>query len=803
MDPGEVVVLLQWRHKFSSEKIWRCSPSIGDGFEMGRILGALNDHVIEAPSAYSSWLFYYPNIQNWSIVGDSLSSFELTNATHVEFTYSLPISQKGNQDSEIGRHTSYEAIQSRILVDGIWYRHQHFMDATRSSSDMQATLIIPLAGGTHTACVLWENRTDNMWRSIVGSSSQSVHLRVTFHHNEPVISSPVSYTVFEDEDMVLSGINVRDKSFLDLIDYIVEVNLAVVHGTLILLQSAGDDNEQTENNRYFMSGKVSYINARLDRIVYRANSDWNGQDQLSLFVRSKEYDGISSKVDTCIIDIHVQPVNDPPQLAVPMQMILLEDDKVDIFGISVSDKDIELDPVTNHNIVSEYIEVWLHVVDGVLVFPHAGNLQVLQGDISADQLLHVRGRLSDVNLALQEVVYYPSSDYNALQHEEFIGIHVRDEEGAESEAQIELVVLPFDDKPYLEKRAAFSVALQGYKLIFDEFLTSMKDQKAFVRMQTVTKSGKLKLAQGSSNFTSDLEWISPNDPHISSSYLEFGGYVQKVAKFLESLVYTRAPSFDGYEVIHISLSHLPTFYDSQHFVIQMALQIETRNPVIPKTPIRIRQLQPNRGNFFGGTHISIVGSGFSILYDLYDTLMCKVGTNDAVVATFLNDTNLICVSPSNRQSNNGISVNTTFLMITDEHEQFYTNPLAYVYDSIWQLEAVYPKVLSVMTSTRLRLHGYNFVNLASWRCIFDKAIAVTAYFMSPNQLECFAPPALTKQRKNITVRLTNNGVESSMAFLLSYKGIVIGIRYQGFRLLITFSRYSANKSGRATHKLFW
>nr|CCA27458.1 AlNc14C539G12098 [Albugo laibachii Nc14] len=51
------------------------------------------------------------------------------------------------------------------------------------------------------------------------------------------------------------------------------------------------------------------------------------------------------------------------------------------------------------------------------------------------------------------------------------------------------------------------------------------------------------------------------------------------------------------------------------------------------------------------------------------------GIKDAVLATILNGINLICISRSNRQPSAGIAVNTSFLMITDEHELFYTDSL--------------------------------------------------------------------------------------------------------------------------------
>ncbi|MFM7968715.1 hypothetical protein ACF2JD_11120 [Aeromonas sp. A-5] len=82
-------------------------------------------------------------------------------------------------------------------------------------------------------------------------------------------------------------------------------------------------------------------------MTYQGEQDFNGQDALTMVTNDKGNTGSGGAlVDTDVLPIEVQAVNDAPVTQVPAAMQVKEDGSLSLSGISVKDVDAGTAPIS-------------------------------------------------------------------------------------------------------------------------------------------------------------------------------------------------------------------------------------------------------------------------------------------------------------------------------------------------------------------------------------------------------------------------------------------------------------------------
>jgi hypothetical protein len=429
--PGEYSVVLCWKSLLGSSRPWYSSPNALDGFAMGRVLAAVGERSMDSMSVYHLEQFRPASAGEWSDVGDSVLHFTLPKATQVSLSYNLPLSQSDNPQFSSWIEDSWDRVQTRLVIDGIAYRHMSSLvdGSVRGIKNARASMVMPLAGGSHTARLQWKNVDGSQWRAVSfitdhASSYASIFISVNTWNNDPKIVSPSIVFGEEDKTLEIVGISISDTDSEMALDYEVTVTMSVGNGVLSLDPSPGitfGSGDGDRNEYLLFSGTLSSVNAFLARVWYRSYLNWYGDDELRVKVVDQGVTGFTaSTTDETSVMIHIASVNDPPQLTVPGTQFLLEEQQISIFGVRVHD----VDPAFANS--NSSFEAQLFVLSGVITIGSANRVDIIEGDGIADRFLRFRGDLRSINAALFEIKYRPDKDFNSRQHAEQLGIRVWD-----------------------------------------------------------------------------------------------------------------------------------------------------------------------------------------------------------------------------------------------------------------------------------------------------------------------------------------------------------------------------------------
>lgn len=733
---------------------------------MGRVLAAVGERDVNSISVYNLDQLRKGATSEWSDVGDSILQFNLPTATRVTLSYNLPLAQSDNPQFSSWSDEFWSRIQTRLVVDGIAYRHlSSYVDGNvRGIKNAKATMVIPLAGGTHTARLQWQNVDGNKWTSVSfitdhASSYASVFLSVNAWNNDPKVLAPKEVYGREDESFDIMGISVGDSESSMELDYVVTIRMSVQHGVLTLKPTPGitfSSGNGVRNEYLLFSGALSSINSILSRITYRSYLNWYGNDTLRVVVTDQSSTGFSpatSHEESVVV--HINSVNDEPQIVVPTTQFLLEDEEISIFGVSIHDVDVR------YSINDAVFEVEMFAISGVLSLASTADLVFLEGEGHLDQFIRFRGYLHDVNTALFEIKYKPDRDFNTDQHWEQIGFRIIDynsRDGTISEARrtIPIDIQSEDDPVVIVPAEMFALTLRGYRI--ETSSSAVGADKVFARLQTMTLLGKIQLLPESEDVSGRVAKL-PNSSEPSSWY-ELSGSSEDVEAMIQSISYSRSPSFFGYEVLFVSLSHVSDFSQAEESVVQLALQRSSS-----EWGCTLSSISPTRGHIGGGTKVTVTGAGFEKWGKT--ALLCQFGPNAPVESAVLSDTTLECAAPANTGS--FYSPNQTFLMVTDG-EKMYSNPIPFAFESQWTAVSALPLQGPSTGGTKVLVRGEHFPNVADLVCLFGTT-ASTAHFITTSSIECRAPPGSSDGvSRQVELRLTTNYQEFSRSFAFTYTG---------------------------------
>ncbi|MDM5083989.1 retention module-containing protein [Aeromonas rivipollensis] len=203
----------------------------------------------------------------------------------------------------------------------------------------------------------------------------------------------------EDTPFVIKGLQVQD---VDAGSGPMEVRLSVLHGTLVLADGSGVTVTGSGSDTLVLSGSQDAINALLaGGVTYQGEQDFNGQDALTMVTNDKGNTGSGgAQVDTDVLPIEVQAVNDAPVTQVPGAMQVKEDGSLSLAGISVKDVDAGTAPIS----------MVLRVEHGVLTLLGAAGAVSVQGAGSSE--ITLVGSLDDLNNLINGNLHYePAKDF--------------------------------------------------------------------------------------------------------------------------------------------------------------------------------------------------------------------------------------------------------------------------------------------------------------------------------------------------------------------------------------------------------
>ncbi|WP_303806552.1 retention module-containing protein [Aeromonas rivipollensis] len=203
----------------------------------------------------------------------------------------------------------------------------------------------------------------------------------------------------EDTPFVIKGLQVQD---VDAGSSPMEVRLSVLHGTLVLADGSGVTVVGSGSDTLVLSGSQDAINALLaGGVTYQGEQDFNGQDALTMVTNDKGNTGSGGAlVDTDVLPIEVQAVNDAPVTQVPAAMQVKEDGSLSLAGISVKDVDAGTGPIS----------MVLRVEHGVLTLLGAAGAVSVQGAGSSE--ITLVGSLDDLNNLINGNLHYePAKDF--------------------------------------------------------------------------------------------------------------------------------------------------------------------------------------------------------------------------------------------------------------------------------------------------------------------------------------------------------------------------------------------------------
>lgn len=285
-----------------------------------------------------------------------------------------------------------------------------------------------------------------------------VHVRPV--NDPPSIHGPEGnmFTGREDSKIPLSaggGIMISDPDEIDNDEHdFMEIRVSVMKGSLRLPWSqAGGlyllNGEVDESPNISTRGGLHDINRALQRLSYHPPPNWNGEDQLRVWVSDLgDSMGTNSLETSSSFVVLVEAVEDAPEIRFPKTLYHLEEDTslaLDFFNISDDDTNsiltVNFEP--NHGVV-EVIRADKEETDTLWnteeLFHESGD-----GGI----WLTLRGMTRDVDAAVQRLKYSPPTNFVG---QVIISVRAVDQSGLKAEEDVYLFVRAINDPPEIHLR---------------------------------------------------------------------------------------------------------------------------------------------------------------------------------------------------------------------------------------------------------------------------------------------------------------------------------------------------------------
>ncbi|RLN47837.1 hypothetical protein BBJ28_00001737 [Nothophytophthora sp. Chile5] len=632
----------------------------------------------------------------WVDVPDTSVVVDLPNEAVVMISYDVSVSHITELEPEGVRVAEVSELSFRVVVDGSPYRQSATTvdDCEPLVAVASGYLVLEITRGPHNVRLQWRKRGTHVVKWAVASDvldgfAGGRNMIVSAQHRFIWHTQPINAVSLLSVDKweavpgmvvrfrLLEAATVRffyqlpmcmltaccmfgaDAAAYDEIETVLEVNglryretgsYGIVEGakkSTVQLQGSVIMNlvpgNGDRNDFLLFSGTLSSVNAFLAQVWYRSYLNWYGDDELRLKVADQGVTGFTAATtDEISVTIHIASVNDVPQLLVPTTQFFLEDQQISIFGVRVHDVDPGF-PYSNST-----FEIQLYVLSGVITLFTTAGVDVIEGDGVSDQIVRFRGGLRAVNAAIFELKYQPDTNFNSQQHVEQLGIRVHDFnylDGTVTEAfkSILLEIQSRDDPVLMVPLELSTITIRGYAIQSSAGATGAA--MLFARLFTMTPFGQIQFSRLSNTFSSSVSKLPEGDE--PSSWIELSGPTEEVGAIVKSIVFSRAPTFYGYEVLFVRLSPLPDFSIVEDSSVQLGLHGNRSNnffsnpiPYLYETSWTAKSISQLEGPRSGGTQVVVQGEEFP--NDV--ALECLFG-EAASPARFLSPTSVMCQAP--------------------------------------------------------------------------------------------------------------------------------------------------------------
>lgn len=227
--------------------------------------------------------------------------------------------------------------------------------------------------------------------------SAQVAITVNAVNDAPVLTVPGGVSLNEDGSLVLGTISFTDA---DIGAGNAEVTLSVSNGALTLPSTMGLSFSMGGNGSSSMtfSGSLGNVNTAINGITYAPNPDFNGADTLSVSVSDLGNSGGPAQMDSGVVSLTVNPINDAPVAVVPGTQSATEDTSKLINGLSV----VDVDAAGND------VRATLSAGNGTVTVDASVTGGVQAGDITGNGTSSVvlSGTVSEINLTLGVGITY-------------------------------------------------------------------------------------------------------------------------------------------------------------------------------------------------------------------------------------------------------------------------------------------------------------------------------------------------------------------------------------------------------------
>jgi hypothetical protein len=355
----------------------------------------------------------------------------------------------------------------------------------------------------------------------LNSAEKTIAITVNAVNDAPSITVPSGQTVDEDSDLTITGFVIADID-VDEGDGTVRAELYVTNGTLALPEGAAPAATLT------IEGSLADVQASLNSVIYHADENFNGSDELHITVYDNGNGGAGGELSSAeqTITITVSPVNDAPSITVPSGQTVDEDSDITITGFVIADIDVDEGDGTVRAVVA--------VDNGTLALPEGA---------TPAATLTIEGSLAEVQASLDTLIYRGNENFNGSD-ELHITIYDKGNSGSggelnSAEETIAITVNAVNDAPSITVPSEQTVDEDSDITITGFVIADIDvgEGDGTVRAELYVTNGTLALPEGAA----------------PAATLTIEGSIADVQASLDTLIYRGNENFNGSDELHITI----------------------------------------------------------------------------------------------------------------------------------------------------------------------------------------------------------------------------------------------------------
>ena len=386
------------------------------------------------------------------------------------------------------------------------------------------------------------------------SDTDSVTINVSAVNDAPVNTIPGAQTINEATPLTFStaGGNAISISDVDAGSGSMRMTLTATHGSITLASITGlsfTTGDGTADASMVFTGTLADINSAFDGMSYTSVKDYGGSASLTITTNDQGNTGSGgAQSDSDSVPITVVAVNDPPVNTVPGSQTTAEDTP-----LTFSTGNGNIVSIDDEDAFGAVEQLSLTVTHGTLTLAGTSGLTFTAGDGSADTTMTFKGTLTDMDAALDGMVFTPDANYNGnanlnVQSNDLGNTGIGGQQTATS--NVALTITAVNDAPVNSVPAAQSLNEDGVLTLStaNGNLISISDVDAGsgnLRITLTATHGTLTLAT-----TSGLSFTTGDG--TADATMTFTGDATSLNAALDGLTYSPSANYNGAASIQIT-----------------------------------------------------------------------------------------------------------------------------------------------------------------------------------------------------------------------------------------------------------